>query len=77
MKILRATFRDHAHLTSGGAAILGIVIGRQDLHFLCGIEIGGTDTERIVRPRTDSNSTIIGNHVLYTARTIDVKSTGA
>src|SRR5260370_29651705 len=72
MKVLPARFGDDANLSAGGPAVLGGVIGGQDLNFLSGIHVCGAEAGSI-RASANSGSTIISNQTFRRARSIDIR----
>ncbi len=75
MKILGTALGDYADLASGGAAVLGIVIGGQYLHFLCGVEISRSDTEGCIGAGPDSYGAIEKDSVTLATRAVDIEVT--
>src|SRR5262249_31722685 len=76
MEILRAALGNDPDLAPGGAAILGVVIGGQNLNFLCGIEVGGSDAEGCVGAGPNSYGAIEKDCIVLAARAVDVEVTG-
>src|SRR5215472_15993782 len=73
MEILRAALGNDPDLAPGGAAVLGVVVGGQNLDFLGGIEVGGTDAESGVGAGPDSYGAIEKDSVVLAARAVDVE----
>src|SRR5258705_6132952 len=70
MKVLPARFGDNANLSPGGPAVLGGVIGGQDLNFLSGIHVCGAEAGSI-RASANGGSTIVSNPAFGGSRSID------
>jgi len=60
VKLAAAGFRGDANLRAGAAAILGSVVGGENLDFLCGVHIGSADAGA-VGARKGAGSTIEGD----------------
>src|SRR5258707_6327750 len=72
MKVLPARFGDNANLSPGGPAVLGGVIGGQDLNFLSGIHVCGAEAGSI-RASANGGSTIVSNQTFGRSRSLYIR----
>ncbi len=75
VEIASTALGDNANLARRGAAILGAVIGRENLHFLDSIHIGCANA-RSVRTRADADSAVVRDEIVLRAAAIDVEPAG-